>query len=257
MLDDHATTTATGRSVPELALVDLDEQALERWASNGVLIERVMQRCSAREEFPVASGSSLSADDITSGPYATSQTLRRCLTAGIDHLHAVKTLVVDADAPHSAATWSLAHGALENLATAYWILGPASRDDRIERTLRWHAQDIADSEAATRHLRLPSLPPAEARLISLEMVARRRRLDVDEVRRGYRVETAVAYADAQLPRPSLGVLLPWTLGSAFAHGRPWAALGAPTNALLPALAALQLLEAFLALYEQRARNALV
>ena len=44
----------------------------------------------ASAALAVASGSSLAADDITSGPYATSQTLRRCLTAGIDHLHAAK-----------------------------------------------------------------------------------------------------------------------------------------------------------------------
>lgn len=227
-----------------------------------VLIDRMVQRCSTPEEFPVARGSSLAADDIASGPYPTSHVLRMCLTAGMEHLHAAKVLVVDQQVPHTAASWSLARGALENLATAYWILRPDRRDDRIERTLRWHAQNVADSDDATRHRDPPNVASAETRLSELDAVARRRMLDPDGVRRGCSSMEAVEYAEASLPQPGFGVRFPWQLSSGFSHGRPWAPLGASAlemsgGVLFPYLAAVQLLEAFLRLYEQRANKPLV
>ncbi|TNC35684.1 hypothetical protein [Mumia zhuanghuii] len=242
-----------------------------------VLIERMVQRCSTRDDFPVEPGSSLSADDIASNPYRTSAVLRMSVTAAIDHLHAVKMLVVDQQLPQGTATWSLARGGLENLATAYWVLGPDRRDERIERTLRWHAQNVMDSDDATRHLDVPSTASAEARLSELDAVARRRLLEPAQVRRGYACTEAVDYAEAYLPPSGLGVRRPWQLSAGFTYGRPWAPAGAavletssarphvlgagtssaPGNVLYPYLAAVQLLEAFLRLYEVRAKTSLV
>ncbi|MFD1827616.1 MULTISPECIES: hypothetical protein [Mumia] len=246
--------------------------------SSPVLIERMVKRCHTQDDFPVERGSSLAADDIASNPYPTSRVLRMSLTAGIDHLHAAKVLVVDQKVPHTAATWSLARGALENLATAFWILRPDRRDDRIERTLQWHAQDVIDSDDATRHLDVPSMASVDARLGELDAVAHRRLLAPERVRRGYTGTEAIAYADENLPQPTLGVRRPWQLSSGFAHGRPWAPVGAsaletsgsarpdlldagatsmPSSVLFPYLAAVQLLEAFLRLYEVRANRPLV
>ncbi|MGH1565738.1 hypothetical protein [Mumia sp. DW29H23] len=268
MPDSRATTTLPGPATAE------GDARLD----STVLIGRLRQRCSTSDDFPVARGSSLAADDIASGPYATSQVLRRCVTAGIDHLQAGGMLGVGEQVPHVAATWSLARGALESLATAYWILGPDRRDERVERTLRWHAQDITDAEEATRHLGLPNVASAESRLVALDAVARRRALDPEAVRRGCTATEAVEYAEVSLPHLSMGVRLPWQLSSGFAHGRPWAHVGATAvertvggrpnvvdvrrssaagNALYANLAALQLLEAFVRLYEQRANHSLV
>jgi hypothetical protein len=76
----------------------------------------------------------------------------------------------------------------------------------------------------------------------------------------------------------LGVVLPWRVCSGFAHGRPWAYLGVSdvrvtetgegdvvgvrltsnlAKALYPSLAAIQLLERLLRLYEQRSGSPLV
>lgn len=235
--------------------------------SGPALIERLVKRCSTPDHFPVARGSSLAADDIASRPFPTSDVLRMTLTAGIDHLHAAKVLVIDQQVPHNAATWSLARGALENLATAYWILGPDRRDDRIEHTLRWHAQDIMDAATATGHLDVASTASADSRLAELDVVAHRRQLATDRVRRGYAITDVVAYAELCLPHPALGVRRPWQLSSGYAHGQPWVEGGAPaleagtpsapSGIQYPYLAAVQLLEAFLRLYEVRANTSLV
>src|SRR3954451_8752379 len=123
----------------------------EKWIEAAPLIDRMMERVGAPGEFPVGAGSSLAGDDRASSPYHVSHALRVCLTAGVDHLHAVKVLVVDNEILHVGAPSSLARGALENFAAAYWILGPESRTDRIERQLRWHAKNFKDgSKAANR-----------------------------------------------------------------------------------------------------------
>lgn len=123
----------------------LDDQTVrEKWLQAAPLIDRMMERVGTQGEFPVGTGSSLSGDDKASSPYQVSHGLRMCLTAGVDHLHAVKVLVVDKEVLHVGATSSLARGALENFAAAYWILGPDSRNDRIERHLRWYAKNCKD-----------------------------------------------------------------------------------------------------------------
>ena len=195
-----------------------------------------------------------------------------CLTAAVDHLHAVKVLVVDQRVIHLAAPASLARGALENLAAAYWVLGPESRDERIARALRWHAKNFKDQETAVAHLDLPHHKPLETKLKKLDSVAARRGLEAQPLHRGYTSTEAVTFAEAKAPDLELGVLLPWRLCSGFAHGRPWAYLGMSdreeaetddenvvnlrltsneTKALYPTLAAMRLLQRLLRLYQAR------
>lgn len=85
-------------------------------------------------------------------------------------------------------------------------------------------------------------------------------------------------AEEHAPNLPLGVTLPWRVCSGFAHGRPWAYLGVSdlevtdtcegdvvgvrltsnlAKALYPSLAAVQLLERLLRVYEQRAGAPLV
>lgn len=61
----------------------------------------------------------------------------------------------------------LARGAIENLATALWILGPNQRAVRIERTLRWHVKNATDQLSATERFE-PSKRTLDDRLQDLE-----------------------------------------------------------------------------------------
>lgn len=244
----------------------LDEADISRkWLEMAPLIERMMERVGTEGEFPVGDGSSLHGDDSAASPYQVSHVLRLCLTAAVDHLHAVKVLVVDTGVLHVAAPSSLSQGALENLATAYWIVGPSKRDERIERALRWHAQNVKDSDKASAGLNLPNHKTRESKLQKLYTVGATRGIGEKTIRDGYRSTAAVEYTGANAPDLPLGVVLPWMLCSGFAHGRPWAYLGSLDReesardddiinvkltsdlgrALYPALSALQLLERFL------------
>lgn len=85
-------------------------------------------------------------------------------------------------------------------------------------------------------------------------------------------------AEGHEPNMPLGVILPWRVCSGFAHGRPWAYLGVSdlevtdtgegdvvgvrltsnlAKALYPSLAAIQLLDRLLRVYELPARAPLV
>lgn len=106
------------------------------------------------------------------------------------------------------------------------------------------------------------------------MVGRTRGIPDKTIFKTFTSTEAVTYTEDTAPNLPLGVVFPWQLCSGFAHGRPWAYLGASSReefpvadtdvvnvrmtsslgtALYPNLAALQLLERFLRLYEKRAQ----
>jgi hypothetical protein len=246
-----------------------------KWLEISPLIDRMMERVGTESEFPVSAGSSLSGDDKESAPYQVSHCVRMCLTAGVDHLHAEKALIVDHHLLHIAAPFSLSRGALENFAAAFWILHPNGRNDRIERALRWYAKNFKDQERAVGSLALQGHTPLEGKLQKLEAIAAKRGITTS-IRGGYTSTEAVTYANDNAG-VALGLYLPWQICSGFAHGRPWAYLGTsgleeqatadPSvqnvkmtanlgTVLLPALAALRLLEKLLRIYTKRADTAL-
>lgn len=239
------------------------------------LIERLNDRASYDPDgFPVEPRSSLAGDDRASNPYRVSHVLHLCLSAGIDHLHAIKSLILDAGLLHIAAPSSLARGALENFAAASWVLTGQNRDERVERALRWHAKNITDSHRAMGNKAIPGFRTLPERWAALDEVADRRDLG-RRYRKGYTSTEAVTAAEEAFSQLSLGVLFPWQLCSGFAHGRPWAFYGATEReeldeddpgmvrakltsnlsiALYPTLAAMELVQEFLRLYNRRARD---
>ncbi|MGJ5666365.1 hypothetical protein QLG13_00630 [Rhodococcus aetherivorans] len=248
-----------------------DDQIDAKWSEISPLIERVMQRVGTADEFPIAAGSSISGDDQASRPYHVSHSVRSCLLAGVDHLHAVKSLIVDQGVLHTLAPFTLARGSLENLSLAYWILHPASRDERIQRALRWHAQNFIDQDKALAPLSLPNHVDKETKLQKVEATASARGINTN-IRRGHSSTEAVTYADSNATT-ARNVLFAWRLCSGYAHGRQWALLGGsdreehPTvdpdvvnikltastrNTLFVTLESLHLLSDVLRTYDQRA-----
>ena len=242
-----------------------------KWREIAPFIDVMAKRVGQRGEFAVQPGSSLSGDDRVSNPFHVSHVVRQCLVAGVDHLHAVKALVVDQRVLHVAAPASLARGALENFAAGYWVLGPVNRDTRVERALRWHATNVVDDMRFRAALGEDTADLKVRRIDRIRDVATARNLETG-VTKGYRISEVVRFADEQLADLALGVYLPWQVCSGMAHGRPWAYLGSLnreesdsdevgvanvrlTNdvgrALYPTLAAFQLMESLLRLMEQR------
>jgi hypothetical protein len=181
------------------------------------------QRIGDPDDFPISPGSSLSGDDTGSSPYQVSHAVHMCLVAGVDHLHAVKALLLDLQVLHTAAPFSLVRGSLENLSTAFWILNPNRRNERIERTLRWHAKNFNEQYIALEPLGLSDEATRDTKLAKLDAVAMPRGISAQNVRAGHRPSRVVRYAEEHATRPE--PLLSWQCCSGYAHGRPWAYLG--------------------------------
>jgi hypothetical protein len=78
------------------------------------------------------------------GPLHLSHAVSHLTSVAVDHLHALRALVVDAQALHNSAPYTLARSAIEAGATALWLLHPPQRDVRVVRRMRHAAQDTRD-----------------------------------------------------------------------------------------------------------------
>lgn len=183
-------------------------------------IQAVMDRLQDPSDLQVSPQSVMADDDRATDPYQLSHSARWCLNSGVNHLHALKTLVVDARALHSSASYGLARGALENLGAGFWILHSDNRAIRIEHSLRWWAKNFKDQELATKTM--SNRTPLSAKLDRVEALAREADCDLTMIRKGYSSTEALTYADGH--STALRPLLIWQVCSGFAHGRPWAAL---------------------------------
>ncbi|KZM68553.1 hypothetical protein [Nocardia terpenica] len=200
------------------------------WNDVGPDIDDALERVRSARAFQSAPGSVLAGDDAVFRPlsYSVTAAVRSCLASGLDHLHALKSHVVDGPVLSISAPFSLARGALENLSIGYWIVHPDERSTRVERALRWWAQNCLDADRA---LQAPGAlgtiedGKKESTLRGLEDVARRTAgVAVAEIRRGHSSTVAVKYTD-QHAAGALQILFAWRLCSGFAHGRGWAIHG--------------------------------
>lgn len=207
-----------------------EEQAWAKWHQIGRLVDALAERTDTLDAWAHAAGSSLAGDDRASHPYQVSHAVSHCLTAGIDHVQAVKSLVVDHQELHTAAPASLSRGFIENLATAYWILHPSLRSERVARAMKWYVKNARDRADAASELRdgPEQAPPGRSTNDQVRQMVEIAHAagctDQGYVERGYRPSHPVAYADAAPDLQGIGVLFAWKMCSAFAHGRPWAYL---------------------------------
>lgn len=70
------------------------------WAAFASDVDRMMERVNDPTDFAVSPGSSLAGDDRASDPYQVSHAVQMCIVAGVDHLHAMKSLLIDLNVLH-------------------------------------------------------------------------------------------------------------------------------------------------------------
>ena len=221
-------TEDVGPPQPQRERVVTEGQAWAKWQEVGRLIDALVARSDHPGEWVPNPGSSLAGDDRASDPYQVSHAVGQCLMAAIDHAHAVKSLVVEHQMLHTAAPASLARGFIENMATAFWLLHPSRRVERVARAMKWHVRNVHDqAEAVGDVVALSESGRSSGERIRrvVDIAAAAGNVDRAYVERGYRPGQAVAYADREAGLSGIGVLFSWRLCSGFAHGRPWAFLG--------------------------------
>ncbi|WP_280510406.1 hypothetical protein [Nocardia farcinica] len=209
-----------------------DEEVAAKWAELAPLIDRMTARIADPNDFHVSPGSTLAADDLRSSPFQVTHGARASIVAAVDHLHAVKSLIIDHGVLHTMAPFSLLRGALENLSAAFWVLHPGDSDDRITRVLRWHGKNYNDQKKALEARRSFDEIGFENKLAKLDDIARRCGIDPKLVRAKVFSTDVVSYADKNAMK-AREVLFIWQVCSGFAHGRPWAIMGTSDRTVSP------------------------
>lgn len=88
------------------------------------------------EALSVRPGSSLAGDRAATPYSSVPDQVRASTGVALDHLHAFKLIVVDGEAVLPFAMYTLVRSAYEASGTALWLLHPASRNERVLRSLK-------------------------------------------------------------------------------------------------------------------------
>jgi hypothetical protein len=146
-------------------------------------------------------------------------------------MDAFRTLIQQAHVVHPRATFTLLRAALENAATAVWLLGPANRNERVLRRLRLAWADYRDRDYADQLFGSVSDPTVADRKSELQGIARTRGLTVEQVAQvaatpvTFSSIVRTATQESQFLRlDERTAMFCWMAASGVAHARHWAVM---------------------------------
>lgn len=170
--------------------------------------------------------SALVGDDRATQPYQLSHAVCSGIADAVEQLHAVSTLLRDANTLHPSAPLVLARCAIESASNAAWMLTPRSRPEMVRRRMVLHVLDIEDSAKATTEAQLEPPRTKAERLLQAQQIADAAHGDTatNLKDQGSRTATSRIRQVALDVDSNFSILLAWMVGSGFAHGRPWASL---------------------------------
>ncbi|WP_328908022.1 hypothetical protein OG230_36340 [Streptomyces sp. NBC_00234] len=170
---------------------------------------------------PVAH-SRLAADDEPLKAWGSAKFVQSSFSAGLMHVEALTKLVRVAGQIDPISLWTLLRGALENFATAVWLLDGKDRDERRHRALTLWAEDFRNRQQHETDVHHIVTGPKEK-------TGAQREVEVKDL--------ADSLGLPKLPKPSAGDIIVsaattagldpkltralWRVGSGFAHGRFW------------------------------------
>lgn len=174
---------------------------------------------------PVEAGSALAGDDAAAAPLHLSHAAWFAWTLAVDQLDAVRVLLEDARRTQPWAHHTLLRSALENAATALWLLAPPTRDERVRRRLKLAGIDVHESARAQDLSGVTPLPPGRLpveRREEIKRLAAARGLDPDAVLGRFGYAKVLRESAVATPFDPKALELLWMTGSGIAHGRTWA-----------------------------------
>jgi hypothetical protein len=179
----------------------------------------------------VQPGSQLAADDDRLNGFWESIPATIAMGGALDAILGLRD-ILSADTVTSASPWTLTRQAIESSSTALWILGPASRDHRMERTLRYWRDDIEEWEKWRIQAGKPKPTPAAhdgqpldmttpARLGRLRDTANGLGLRPAQIAAKFSLHDVVADAASAAGLVRNDATATWRAASGFAHSRMW------------------------------------
>ncbi|WP_338907071.1 hypothetical protein [Streptomyces nigra] len=165
--------------------------------------------------------SSLATDDSPLKHYAGNHLIRTSFAAGLFHVDALRRLVTDSGQIDPSSPWTLLRGALENFATAVWLLSGKDRSERRTRALALWDEDMRNRgqhERDVQHVVTGQGKSGAERRQEIEQLATALSLTpLPSPKAGAIIEAAAKEAGLNPVR----VRASWRVASGFAHGRFW------------------------------------
>jgi hypothetical protein len=209
---------------------ELSEQAKRALSQLFPLIDGWRQRMESPPTQPEP-GSSLLKDDQAAHPYLVSQAVGAQLVSAADHWDALRMLLQDFHVVHARAPFTLLRAAIENTATAVWLLAPASRDVRLLRRLRLEWKNFVDQENAEKLVAGEAWTSRVDTRSELQRIARARGLTDDVISQvtstpvAFRTIVRAAATDAtRCGLTDVQALYCWMAASGIAHAQRWAVM---------------------------------
>lgn len=180
----------------------------------------------AGDVVDVQPGSSLAGDDRATAPYQLSHVAEHAIGVAVGHLHCLRAAVQEAESLHAWAPYTLLRAAIESAAAALYLLGPASRDERVTCRLRLEWANQLDRDRMARCFGAPVEPSLAQNREHLRGIVARRRSLRDAVifgsPPGYAAVVRGGGTASSLGGPLTEGL--WRRCSGMTHGRSWALL---------------------------------
>lgn len=151
--------------------VPVDQDDAERLTSLARLIDGWLARTTSIPA-DVQPGSELGDDDLATDYLHLSHMVMTSLIHAVDHLHALRTLLVDVRVLHTSADFTLIRSGLENAATAVWLLAPQDPQERRLRRLRLALADAKDAVEVFDMVKQPTRSLVERRADIVRIAAR-------------------------------------------------------------------------------------
>lgn len=174
-------------------------------------------------------GSPLAGDDRWTDGYPLSHAVWHLISAGIDNMHAFRTMTVSGGpTEYNVSTrpyggFPNLRAAMENAAAAIWMLAPDGRAERVARYLRWLRQEAWYRDKVRELQGLPEDPTDEMRDWIAQVVTDQ---DIDPtlVKGRPKFENLVFEAAENIGMTGAVGQLVWATMSGMAHGERWASL---------------------------------
>ncbi|ONI88198.1 hypothetical protein ALI144C_07015 [Actinosynnema sp. ALI-1.44] len=190
-------------------------------------------RRSGPDDCKVNGGSPLAGDDAKTDPFQVSHAVISSISVAVDHAHALRRLTAGCEtcAPDEMtfllnSYYSLLRGGLENAARAIWLLESNTRPERVTRRLQLQADNIANSDTASRLFGTSMPRPKTVREQRLKEIALRAGVDPAAALKRPTNKAVVEAAGRFVGGPAgvdhvHGL---WRICSGAAHGDTWAGL---------------------------------
>ena len=181
-----------------------------------------------------AEHSSLAKDDEPLKSWGAAKFIQSSFSAGLIHVEAFTKLVAVAHQVDPYSPWTLLRAALENFATAAWLLAGENRGVRRHRVLSLWAEDFrnrAQHERDTNHVTGPKGKTGAERREEVKQLAQDLGLPNLMKPEATSIIFAAATSAGLEPIPTQAL---WRVASGFAHGRFWPNLrAAEVRAAMP------------------------